>query len=555
MKSVCKSLVLGLLLSIATLIPGQVQAQSAPEPAVVISIANLNEQLKDVKYLLTASGFPEFNFLAKAAIKGYAEGIDFTRNAGVALYFEGDNTTPGISGFIPVDDIETLLDVISDVADVEESGDGKYTIVAPDGTEFQVVEKGGYALFASRADLLELLPTEPEQMLGKKSAKYNLAFNISPQNIPKELRDQALDTIKEGLTQTLDQLDEELEEMQQKNLDSQMRQFEMLFNDSETIMIGMSADADKQKLYTDLEFTAKAGSELAKKTNETKATTPSKFSGFLMPNAAMNFNANGKMPEADAETYANLMAEGKKSMIDQLNEAGELSEAEFEKMEALIESVVDVMTETLKEGVVDSGASVVLEDSDANMIGGLTVADPAKIETAVKDLVPMLKERLADIDDPDAPEFTFNLDKETQDGVRFHQILISIDDPIASEMFGDSIEAIIGFGEDSIYFGVGNDPLPMIKKAKASKQETEFSSEMNIRLAPIMKYASRFPDTPPQVIILAEELSENGGDRIRAYSKHIPNGSFTRFEMEDGILSLIKSAYEAFQQQGFRNDF
>ncbi|MDB2687713.1 hypothetical protein N9Y42_10935, partial [Mariniblastus sp.] len=474
---------------------------------------------------------------------------------GVALYFEGDNTTPGISGFIPVDDIETLLDVISDVADVEESGDGKYTIVAPDGTEFQVVEKGGYALFASRADLLELLPTEPEQMLGKKSAKYNLAFNISPQNIPKELRDQALDTIKEGLTQTLDQLDEELEEMQQKNLDSQMRQFEMLFNDSETIMIGMSADADKQKLYTDLEFTAKAGSELAKKTNETKATTPSKFSGFLMPNAAMNFNANGKMPEADAETYANLMAEGKKSMIDQLNEAGELSEAEFEKMEALIESVVDVMTETLKEGVVDSGACVVLEDSDANMIGGLTVADPAKIETAVKDLVPMLKERLADIDDPDAPEFTFNLDKETQDGVRFHQILISIDDPIASEMFGDSIEAIIGFGEDSIYFGVGNDPLPMIKKAKASKQETEFSSEMNIRLAPIMKYASRFPDTPPQVIILAEELSENGGDRIRAYSKHIPNGSFTRFEMEDGILSLIKSAYEAFQQQGFRNDF
>ena len=555
MKSVCKSLVLGLLLSIATLIPGQVQAQSAPEPAVVISIANLNEQLKDVKYLLTASGFPEFNFLAKAAIKGYAEGIDFTRNAGVALYFEGDNTTPGISGFIPVDDIETLLDVISDVADVEESGDGKYTIVAPDETEFQVVEKGGYALFASRADLLELLPTEPEQMLGKKSAKYNLAFNISPQNIPKELRDQALDTIKEGLTQTLDQLDEELEEMQQKNLDSQMRQFEMLFNDSETIMIGMSADADEQKLYTDLEFTAKAGSELAKKTNETKATTPSKFSGFLMPNAAMNFNANGKMPEADAETYANLMAEGKKSMIDQLNEAGELSEAEFEKMEALIESVVDVMTETLKEGVVDSGASVVLEDSDANMIGGLTVADPAKIETAVKDLVPMLKERLADIDDPDAPEFTFNLDKETQDGVRFHQILISIDDPIASEMFGDSIEAIIGFGEDSIYFGVGNDPLPMIKKAKASKQETEFSSEMNIRLAPIMKYASRFPDTPPQVIILAEELSENGGDRIRAYSKHIPNGSFTRFEMEDGILSLIKSAYEAFQQQGFRNDF
>ena len=78
MKSVCKSLMMGLLLSIATLIPSQVRAQSEAKPAVVISIANMNEQLKDVKYLLTASGFPELNFIAKAAIKGYAEGVDLS---------------------------------------------------------------------------------------------------------------------------------------------------------------------------------------------------------------------------------------------------------------------------------------------------------------------------------------------------------------------------------------------------------------------------------------------------------------------------------------------
>ena len=69
-KSVCKSLMMGLLLSMATLMPSQVRAQSQPEPAIVISIANMDEQLKDVKYLLTASGFPELNFIAKAAIKG-----------------------------------------------------------------------------------------------------------------------------------------------------------------------------------------------------------------------------------------------------------------------------------------------------------------------------------------------------------------------------------------------------------------------------------------------------------------------------------------------------
>ena len=550
MKSVYKSLMLGLVLSIATLIPGLVQAQSAPEPAIVISIANLNEQLKDVKYLLTASGFPELNFFAKAGIKGYADGVDFNRNAGIALYFEGDDTTPGVSGFVPVDDLETVLDAVSEIADVEESGDNKYTITGPDETEYEVIEKDGYAFFASRPDLLKLIPTEPQKMLGEKVDKYNFSFSIYPQNVPKELRDEALETIKEGSMQTLDQLDDELKDVQRQNLEMQMRQFEMLFNDSESIVIGMAADADSKKLYTEMEFIAKAGSELAKKSNETKATEPSRYSGFKMPDAAMNLVANGKLPKDDGATYANLLAEGKKQVIEQLNEEGELSDAEFEKVEVLIDSVVDVLSETLKEGVLDLGMAVVLEDSDANMFGGATVADPAEIETAVKDLVPLLKERIADIDISEAADVTFNLDKETHDGIRYHEIKVAINDEGAREVVGDTVDVIVGFGKDSIYYGFGNDPLTMIKKAKSEKQETEFASEMNVHIVPFLKFFSRAPDSPPQLAVLAEQLSENGGDGIRIYGKYIPNGSFTRFEMEDGILSLIKSGYEAAQEQG-----
>ena len=556
MKSVCKSLVLGTLLGIATLIPSQVRAQTPPEdPAVVISIKNLDEQLKDIKYLLTASGFPEFNFLAKAAIKGYADGIDFGRDAGVALYFKGNDTTPEISGFVPVDDIEVLLDVIADVAEVEDNGGKKYTVTAPDGeTEFQIEEKDGYALFATSSKLLKRLPTNPEEMLGKKVAKYNLSFSIFPQNIPQELRDQALDTIRDGSMQTLEQMDEELKDLQKENLKSQMRQFEMVFNESESIVIGMSADAKDKKLYTDLEFIAKAGSELAKKMNASKATEPSRYSGFLMPNAAMNFDANTLLAKDDGATYATLLAEGKKKIIEELNEDGELSDAEFEKVEVLIGSVVDVLSETLKEGVMDTGMAMVLEHPEANLVGGATVADPTKIETAIKDLVPMMKERIANIDVASAPDVAFNLDKETFEGIRFHQIQLTLNDDKARDVIGETVDIMIGFGKDSIYYGFGNDPLPMIKKAKASKQKAEFSSEMNFRLEPFLKYAAQLPDSPPQVAEFAEQMSEKGGDSMRMYAKNIPNGSFSRFEIQDGILSLIKSAYEN-MNQGMGNDF
>lgn len=545
---------MGLLLSIATLIPSQVRAQSQPEPAIVISIANMDEQLKDVKYLLTASGFPEFNFLAKAAIKGYAEGVDFSRSAGIALYFEDDNTTPSVSGFIPVEDLELLLDVVAGVADVEENDDKTYTVAMPDGTEISVEEKGGYALFGTSSDLLKMLPAEPAKMLGDKPTKYNLAFTIYPQHVPQSLRDQALDTIKEGSMQTLDQLDEDLQEVQRKNLESQMRQFEMLINDSESVVIGMAADADNKKLYTDFEFLAKAGSDLAKKANESKPTKPSRFSGFLMPDAAMNFNANANIPEADGASYGTLLTEAKKAIIEQMNEEGELSDAEFEKVEELVGSVVDVLNETLKKGVVDMGMAAVLEGPEINLIGGMAVADPAKVEQAVKDLVPMLKERIDMINNPNVPLIEFNLDTEVHEGIRFHEIKVSIDDEEASEMFGDAISVTIGFGTDSIYYGMGNGPMGMIKKGMASKEKTEFSSEMNFHLAPFLKFAARAPKAPEQLEILAEQLTENGGDMIRAYGKHIPNGSFTRFEMQDGILSLIKSGYEA-AQESFDNGF
>ena len=556
-KSVYKSLVLGLLLGIATLIPGQVQAQSPPKPAVVISIANLNEQLKDVKYLLTAAGVPELNFFAKAGVKIYADGVDFTRNAGVALYFEGNNTTPDFSGFIPVDDLELILESISQYADIEEDGDDKFTIIAPNGVELRIKEKGDYAFFASRKDLLDLLPTEPEKMLGKKASDYNLSFMIYPQEAPKGLREEILSTIQDGARLTLDQLDDELDDAQQANLDSQMRRFEKLFDESESVVIGMAADAESKKLYTEIEYIAKAGSDLAKKMNETKATTPSQFSGFLMPNAAMNFNANGRMPEADADSYADLLADVQLRIIEELNEMGELSDAEFETVETLVGSIVDVVSESLKEGVIDAGMTAVIEDSDANLIGGVKVADPTKIETAVKDFVPMLKEKIAEIEDEGAevPEITFNLDKETHDGIRFHEIEVEIDDAKAREVIGDSVQILIGFGKDSIYYGVGNDPLPMIKKAKAAKQKTEFSTEINVQLAQFMKLMSRASDADLQLASLAEELSENGGDAIRVYGKHIPNGSFTRFEMEDGILLLIKSAYDSIQVEEFYEDF
>lgn len=553
MKSVT-SLMLGLLVGVAALFPSQAKAQSQPEPAVLVSIASLDEQMKDVKYLLSASGFPEFNFFAKAAITPYTAGVDSSRDSGVMIYFNDSDAGFAVSGFVPIDDMDDLLDVIAgSVGEVEENDDDSFTIVTNDGTEVSVKESNGYAIFANEAGLLKDFPSAPGKMLGDLPEKYNLAFKVMPQRLPESVRKRAMELIKDGASQTLDELDEELQETQKKNMEMQLAQFESLLNETETLTIGMSADEDKKTLVTDVEMIAKDGSKLAAKFNEAKATGPSRFSGFLMEGAAMNANIQGKMSAEDGKVYAQLISDGKQSILDEINEEGDFSDSEYEKVESAVNNVVSVVEATMKKGVIDGGAALMFEETNANFAAGFGVVDPKKLEDTVKDLAPMLKKKAMEEDEI---EIIFNFESGSHAGVTFHEIKIALDEDQdeAREVFGDAVTVVIGVGVDSMYLGAGTDPMPLIKKAMDGAAEKEFDSEVNFFITPMLKFASRMEDVPPMVASMAEKLAENGGDRIRMYTKAIKNGSFTRFEMQDGILSLIKAGYQA-AQGGMNNDF
>ena len=152
-KSLCNTLMLGLMLTITAVMPANLLGQGRPDPAIVVSISNFDEQMNDVNYLLTASGFPEFKFIASAAIKGYTKGLDTTKSAGVMLYFEEGAETPEALGFLPVGDIEAMLDVIDGMAPLDEEGE-LYSVTAPDQTKFYFKDAGDYLFVSGNAGLL-----------------------------------------------------------------------------------------------------------------------------------------------------------------------------------------------------------------------------------------------------------------------------------------------------------------------------------------------------------------------------------------------------------------
>ena len=555
MKSICKrkSIVLTLILGMLAMLPvSKAYCQSAPDPAVVISIAKFDEQLKDVDYLLQASGFAQMKFMAKAMINGYTKGIDPEKDAGVLLYFEESSTTPNFLGFAPISDLDEMLDVIATVMEVEEDDDF-ITAVADDGTEILIKESNGYAFFSNKKDMLGTLPDDPSELTGEVAGKYNLSAQVYGQRIPQGLRDELMETIRQSSEDTIDNLDEGLQtEIQRKNLEMQMAQMEMMFNETDRLMFGMKADKDEKRLVMDVEFTGLPNSDLAKMLASSKADQPSRFTGFLMDGATFTHNQCMKISEEEAERYSEMLDDLKKSALEEMDADGDMSEEDLAVVEKAFGSIVEVLQATMKEGLLDSGAVLMLKDGEINFAGGVQVANPKKLEATVKDLAAMAEEKMGG-------EIEVNLNSGSHKSVTFHNFVIQVpdDEEEMRDALGDQLEIVVGVGSKEVYIGGGSNPTATLKAAMDGTHMAKDMMQYNLFVTPILEFAAEM-EGDQTVEAMAAALKESGNDRVSMTSNLIENGIGMQFELQDGILGLIKVGFDSMQGGGgggFDDDF
>lgn len=552
MKPSFKTLILGLFVSVVTLLPiSQAYCQSPPPPAVIISIAEFDEQLNDVKYILTASGFPEMNFMAAAMIKGYAKGVDGKKPAGVLLFFNEDSDEPDFLGLVPVSNIDDILDIISNTSQAEiEEGDDFTTIIPPAGPEIFVKESEGYAFFSNKQSMIEDQAGSPKELIGELSSKYNLSAQIFSQRIPEKLRNNVLQMIRDSSEQTFDSLGESdlPAQLQRQNFQIQMKQMEMMFKQTDRLMIGMSADKDTKSLYVDIIYTGLPGSELAEKLAKSKSDQPTRFSGFLMDGAAFTQNGTSHIQKEDADETSKMMDEVLETIISEMDQDGDLTEEELEFVKKSFGSLVEIAQETLAEGTLDTGAVLLLNEGDVNFAAGVRVADPRKVEKIVKELAAMAEQKLGS-------ELEVNLNSGSHKDVTFHQFVVQIpdDQDDVRNILGDQFTLVVGIGKKEVYLAAGTNPIATLKRAMDGNHPVENIGQFNLYLAPILKFAASVKSNPATES-MAELFNESGNDRIRMTSALIENGTHMRFEMQDGVLGLIKAGFNAFNEmngQGF----
>ena len=541
------SLTFALVAVIVTLPLSMTWGQQMPEPSAVIAIAPVDEQLKDFEYLATATSeqMGAMSGLLKYQVDGYLTGVDQKRPAGAILYFKEGSQEPDSVAFFPVTEYGDVIDKISEYAEIDE--DGEFVSFIPDnGQQLFITQKSDYAFVSDKSDLLKKIPADPGSLIGEQAKKYNLSARIFPQRIPQELRDQAIQWIRESYEETIDMMDDLQADFQQMQLDNNIQQIEMAVNEVETLTVGLKADKATQRIYFDLNLKCKSGSKFAGKLATSKKSAPTQFAGFLMDKAAFTMHNCSGVDKEDAERIVKTLVSSRDMLIEERQDS--MDEVEIEALTKLSDKVIDSIGKTMKTGTLDMGGFAFTNDGLNAVFGGILI-DATGLEATIKEIVNDTKDKL------DGDQLAFNLNSGSHGGFNLHEITVNLPeeefDDSLMKIIGDRVNIVLGIGKDKAYAAIGKDPVSSLKKAidanaSGSSKRPEIIGQYNIFIAPIMNLVAEVADEP-LVEDMRHRIEEVGRDRIRVTYDVKNDEMVVRSEMQDGILQLLGAFAEAMQ--------
>ena len=216
--------------------------------------------------------------------------------------------------------------------------------------------------------------------------------------------------------------------------------------------------------------------------------------------------AAGKTDDADVAQAEQMLKGAKAAIVKQLDENDELGDKRRDLAKQLLNDVFNVLKKTAELKKSDAGLAVVLEDHPA-VIGGWMIAGGKRLDAALRKLAKAIGDENAELGQ------MVKLDAEELDGIKFHVATIPVPPSDGGrEVFGETVQIVIGVSDSRLYFGAGKEPIAAIKKAiEASKEDPEKSippMELVVSAAPIAKFLAK---TAP----CAERYREKESQEVR----------------------------------------
>ena len=549
-RTLLSALVVALLLGSRSVCPAEETPAAGLKPLVTVSFAGYDELRADIEFVGKLGNNPQLAQGLEEMLqqmtqgKGLA-GLDTKKPWGAVVQTDGQQQFP-IYGFIPVTDLKQLMGVVRDTKLVQvpdDPADGIYEI-ATDGPSLFVQQKGGWAFIASSREGLAQVPAEPEKVLGDLNRKYDLAVRASIRNVPSDYRKMFVEQMKTGAEIGMDRLPGESNEdyaLRQGVAKQMIQQIDTMINDLDEVLIGWAIDRQAGTSYIDFQVTAVAGTKTAAQFAQA-ATVTTNFAGFDLPGAALTGNWGGTLTDSDVVQAKNAITNVRTVALKELNNQG-LSPDELKLASQLLSDLLDVAEKTVENKTADGGLALLLKPGALTFVAGFTIADGAKLEKALKQLAAEVQKA-----EPKVAQI-LKLDAETHQGIRFHALAVptsEMNDEMATKLFGDTLDVVLGISDSSVYLAVGRDAASTLKqvidqsKAQAGKQIPP--ARIALAATPIAKFVAEIADeegAKQMATKIGAMLEQSGGkDHLILTSKPVPDGATVRLEVEEGLLKL-----------------
>jgi len=308
------------------------------------------------------------------------------------------------------------------------------------------------------------------------------------------------------------------------------------------LSLGWGLDRQAERSCLDVTLTALAGTPLAGRfaaMGEAKRS----FAGFRLPGAALIAHGTARDPQSEAAALATVIQSARQREIEKIDK-GTFSDDEKSLRKDLTNKLFDVARETVAGGRRDFGLSVVVSPKKVTLVAGAYVAEGEKLQSVFKTLGGFLQ--------TSHPAFgSLAMDVEKYEGVNFHTLFLPPPEGDVREKFveafGESLEVVIGFGKEAVYFAGGKDAMKSLKEAihkSATPAKLEPPLEFSLALKPVADFIAAVG--PEQLRAPANHIAEllrtaGGKDHLRLTTNPVPRGATLRLDAEEGVLKVLSA--------------
>ncbi len=439
----------------------------AKPPTLVVRLAALDDLSADAEYLASFTEYENLVTQALGTAKSAIGGIDTKKPLGLYARLADNPLASPVVVLIPISDEAKFRKALEDRSlNPTKDKDDVYSF------RVESLQAQGYFRFANGYCYLTALSTEgiakdkllaPAQVLGPAGGLASISLRLD--QIPDNLKQQALGPINLEITKAVDEAKTEAEKAFAKAAGEEMKKLvsEVVTN-GEELNLKLAVDRKANKLTSELSLSSKADTKLSGLISKL-GKAESLFGSFGGKDSAVLVLLNLGLPQDVLKSFS--------ALIDQ-SVSEQLKKETDPKRKALTEKVFKALEPTLKSGELDAAFDLRHPSGAKNytMVLGGKVKDGAAFDKNLRDVVKDL---------PADDQKRIKLDAETAGGVKIHMVDTKDLDPKGREAFGDG-PAYFAVRGDAAVAVMGENALSVIKEVLGSKPQTSPQVRVSVGL-------------------------------------------------------------------------